>query len=194
MAKAQQPTVCTQDPALAFLERLIARIQSDKVFCSELDACVNRGDASGFFALLEESDLDPDGSWELDDDWLEGLSGGRGGLPMALVLLAGSLGAGHGLQALPLASLALPSTPHQQGQWQQHALPLIRRFEGLALEAYIDPVGIVTIGYGSTRYPDGRAVQLGTTGARVVRDGVAAPREVKRSAFYRHVTGWLRVG
>ena len=40
----------------------------------------------------------------------------------------------------------------------------------------------------------GRAVQLGTTGARVVRDGVAGPREVKRSTFYRHTTGWLRVG
>ena len=44
------------------------------------------------------------------------------------------------------------------------------------------------------RWLTGRAVQLGTTGARVVRDGVQAPREVKRSAFYRHVTGWLRVG
>ena len=40
----------------------------------------------------------------------------------------------------------------------------------------------------------GRAVQLGTTGARVVRDGVAGAREVKRSTFYRHTTGWLRVG
>ncbi|MFN8032883.1 MAG: peptidase M50 [Mycobacterium sp.] len=44
------------------------------------------------------------------------------------------------------------------------------------------------------RWLTGRAVQLGTTGARVVRDGVQAPREVRRSAFYRHVTGWLRVG
>ena len=44
------------------------------------------------------------------------------------------------------------------------------------------------------RWLSGRAVQLGTTGARVVRDGVSVPREVKRSAFYRHVTGWLRVG
>jgi len=40
----------------------------------------------------------------------------------------------------------------------------------------------------------GRAAQLGTTGARVLRDGVSAPREVKRSTFYRHTTGWLRVG
>ncbi len=44
------------------------------------------------------------------------------------------------------------------------------------------------------RWVTGRAVQLGTTGARMVRDGVNAPREVRRAAFYRHITGWLRVG
>ena len=44
------------------------------------------------------------------------------------------------------------------------------------------------------RWLAGRAVQLGTTGARVVRDGVEGPRDVKRSTFYRHTTGWLRVG
>lgn len=43
------------------------------------------------------------------------------------------------------------------------------------------------------RWVSGRAVQLGTTGVRVVRDGVPAPRELKRSTFYRHTTGWLRV-
>ena len=161
MANAQQPTACTQDPALAFLERLIARIQSDQAFCNELDACVGRGDANGFFALLEQGDLDPDGTWELDDEWLEGLAGGRGGLPLALVLLAGSLGAGHGLQALQLAPLVLPSSPNRPADWQQHALPLIRAFEGLVLEAYLDPVGIATIGYGTTRYPGGQPVQLG---------------------------------
>lgn len=44
------------------------------------------------------------------------------------------------------------------------------------------------------RWISGRAVQLGTTGVRVLRDGVAAPREARRSTFYRHTTGWLRVG
>ena len=47
---------------------------------------------------------------------------------------------------------------------------------------------------GRRRWVSGRAVQLGTTGARVVRDGVPGSREVKRSTFYRHTTGWLRVG
>lgn len=43
------------------------------------------------------------------------------------------------------------------------------------------------------RWIAGRAAQLGTTGARVIRDGVAAPRPVRRSTFYRHTEGWLRV-
>lgn len=46
---------------------------------------------------------------------------------------------------------------------------------------------------GRRRWVTGRAVQLGATGARVERDGVAGAREVKRSTFYRHTTGWLRV-
>ncbi|ORB85243.1 peptidase M50 [Mycobacterium kansasii] len=43
------------------------------------------------------------------------------------------------------------------------------------------------------RWISGRAAQLGTTGAAVVRDGVAAPRSVRRSSVYRHVEGWLLV-
>ena len=43
------------------------------------------------------------------------------------------------------------------------------------------------------RWVAGRAAQLGTTGAVVVRDGVPLPRAVRRSTFYRHTEGWLRV-
>jgi hypothetical protein len=39
----------------------------------------------------------------------------------------------------------------------------------------------------------GRAVQLGSTGVAVVRDGVPAPRTARRSTFYRHIEGWLLV-
>jgi len=39
----------------------------------------------------------------------------------------------------------------------------------------------------------GRAVQLGSTGVAVVRDGVPAPRSARRSTFYRHIEGWLVV-
>jgi hypothetical protein len=43
------------------------------------------------------------------------------------------------------------------------------------------------------RWVMGRAAQLGTTGALVVRDGTPAARPVRRSTFYRHTQGWLRV-
>ncbi|KPG21897.1 peptidase M50, partial [Mycobacteroides immunogenum] len=43
------------------------------------------------------------------------------------------------------------------------------------------------------RWVTGRAAQLGTVGALVVRDGVAGPRPVTRSTFYRHQQSWLLV-
>ena len=43
------------------------------------------------------------------------------------------------------------------------------------------------------RWVAGRAAQLGTEAALVVRDGVAGQRPVRRSTFYRHTEGWLRV-
>lgn len=43
----------------------------------------------------------------------------------------------------------------------ENCLNLITKYEGLFLEAYLDPVGIPTIGYGTIRYPDGRKVRLG---------------------------------
>lgn len=41
------------------------------------------------------------------------------------------------------------------------AIDLIKKFEGLYLNAYLDPVGIPTIGWGTIAYPDGRKVQMG---------------------------------
>ena len=43
----------------------------------------------------------------------------------------------------------------------QNAIELIAGFEGLRLDAYIDPVGIPTIGYGTIRYPNGTKVRMG---------------------------------
>ena len=40
------------------------------------------------------------------------------------------------------------------------AAALCRKFEGLRLKPYLCPAGIPTIGYGSTRYADGKAVTL----------------------------------
>lgn len=39
-------------------------------------------------------------------------------------------------------------------------LDLIRAFEGFRAEPYLDAVGVPTIGYGSTYYPDGQRVRL----------------------------------
>jgi len=60
-----------------------------------------------------------------------------------------------------------------------HAIPAINKVPK-ALEAYVDPVGIPTIGYGTIRYPDGQAVQLG--------DRISAERaeQLLLDAVHRH--------
>jgi len=42
-------------------------------------------------------------------------------------------------------------------------LIFIRKHEGCELEAYLDSVGVATIGYGNTQYPSGKKVQIGDT-------------------------------
>ncbi|SOX51910.1 peptidase M50 [Mycobacterium ahvazicum] len=71
-------------------------------------------------------------------------------------------------------------------------------FDGHITGAYIEPTlavpGLRAAVHGRwRRWVAGRAVQLGSTGVLVVRDGVAAPRPARRSTFYRHVEGWLLV-
>lgn len=43
----------------------------------------------------------------------------------------------------------------------QNCLDLIKKWEGFRANAYLDPVGIPTIGYGTIRYPNGQKVQIG---------------------------------
>lgn len=74
-------------------------------------------------------------------------------------------------------------------------------FDGTATAVRIEPTltmpglraSVLTPRMRPQRWVAGRAAQLGTTGAIVVRDGVKASRPVKRSTFYRHTEGWLRV-
>jgi GH24 family phage-related lysozyme (muramidase) len=54
--------------------------------------------------------------------------------------------------------------------WQQ-AANLIREFEGFSEAAYVCPAGVVTIGWGFTKWKD-RPVQLGETISREVADGM----------------------
>ncbi|OBH45752.1 peptidase M50 [Mycobacterium mantenii] len=58
------------------------------------------------------------------------------------------------------------------------------------LRAAIDGPGVGRLW---RRWVTGRAAQLGSTGAAVLRDGVPAPRDARRSAFYRNIEGWLLV-
>lgn len=74
-------------------------------------------------------------------------------------------------------------------------------FDGEATAVRIEPiatmpglrVAVLTGRMRPKRWISGRAAQLGTTGALVVRDGDPASRPVRRSTFYRHTEGWLRV-
>ena len=65
---------------------------------------------------------------------------------------------------------------------------------GLRAAVLVRPAGLTGPTARPRRWAGGRAAQLGTTGARVVRDGVPGRRDVRRSTFYRHTQGWLRVG
>ena len=40
------------------------------------------------------------------------------------------------------------------------AVPIIKHFEGCHLYAYLCPANVATIGYGATRYPDGKRVTM----------------------------------
>ena len=52
------------------------------------------------------------------------------------------------------------------------AAMLIREFEGFSDVAYICPAGVPTIGWGTTRWPDGAAVKIGDTITRDAADGL----------------------
>ncbi len=75
-------------------------------------------------------------------------------------------------------------------------------FDGDVAEVLIEPMGTapgVRAGVPDRRgrvrrWVAGRAAQLGTTGALVVRDGSYSSRTVKRSTFYRHIEDWRLVG
>jgi lysozyme len=48
-------------------------------------------------------------------------------------------------------------------QLSENGFKIIKNFEGLRLAAYRDVAGVWTIGYGSTRYQDGREIKPGNT-------------------------------
>lgn len=67
--------------------------------------------------------------------------------------------------------------PHVVIDTRGHAIPeqcvaLVTKWEGFREDAYLCPAGVWTIGYGTTRWPDGRRVKPGETITRKVADGM----------------------
>lgn len=70
------------------------------------------------------------------------------------------------------------------------AYEIIKEFEGLYLKAYLDPVGIPTIGWGTIRYPNGKAVQMGET---ITKEQAQAFFEHEVSNFVKQVENLIKV-
>ena len=76
-------------------------------------------------------------------------------------------------------------------RWVRLEVGVVLTGDGLVVDA--GPEGVhVRAGRGVTG-TTGRAIQIGTTGATPVRDGIAHPREIKRWAWYRHTEPWRPV-
>ena len=74
-------------------------------------------------------------------------------------------------QATFLDKFRADPTPKPALAWEP-AATLIREFEGFSDVAYICPAGVPTIGWGTTRWPDGAAVKIGDTITREAADGL----------------------
>ena len=74
-------------------------------------------------------------------------------------------------QAAFLDKFRADPAPKPALAWEP-AAKLIREFEGFSDVAYICPAGVPTIGWGTTRWPDGAAVKIGDTITRDAADGL----------------------
>jgi GH24 family phage-related lysozyme (muramidase) len=117
------------------------------------------------------------------------------GLPhqaAALQLLEQDL-AVNGYQAAMRRDRAWFATWSQDGKQADlaAALKLIKDFEGCHLDAYKCPAGVWTIGWGNTRYQDGRPVKQGDSINRIEAD-MMLRQEVDRIAakLAKDVPGW----
>jgi GH24 family phage-related lysozyme (muramidase) len=135
-----------------------------------------RGEISEAYSQLLSGDV------SLSDEQLESIAAGRLDVSSMVIALASALtistGDGAALLGTSLGGAAygggLPTQAVEQVQvvvreepWMAQALTIIKAFEGLELDAYVDAVGVTTIGWGTTLYNDGRPVQ---TGDRITAD------------------------
>ena len=73
----------------------------------------------------------------------------------------------------------------------QNCIDLIHRFEGFRENPYLCPAGVPTIGYGSTRYPDGTHVNL--TDACITRERADAIMRATLVEYENAVNRYVRV-
>jgi GH24 family phage-related lysozyme (muramidase) len=74
------------------------------------------------------------------------------------------------------------------------ALKLIQEFEGCHLDAYLCPADVATIGWGNTRYSDGRPVKLGDKINRIEADMMLRQEVDRIAATLRNaVPYWLEM-
>lgn len=77
----------------------------------------------------------------------------------------------------------------------QKAVHLIEGFEGIEEEAYLDQVGVATIGAGLTKYPDGTFVRLGDRcSAQVCRGYLESMIKNEYIPALSLIPGWGRLG
>ncbi len=75
------------------------------------------------------------------------------------------------------------------------ATSLIEEFEGIEVEAYLDPVGIPTICAGLTRYPNGEPVRMGDTcDLRICRAQLEQLLKDQYLPALECIPGWGRLG
>jgi len=75
------------------------------------------------------------------------------------------------------------------------ATSLIEEFEGIEVEAYLDPVGIPTICAGLTSYPNGEPVRMGDTcDLRICRAHLEQLLKVQYIPALERIPGWDRLG
>ncbi len=67
------------------------------------------------------------------------------------------------VQSLQQSLDAPPSPSGGNGNVPPAAVRIVKFYEGLRLNAYNDGVGVATIGWGTTKYPNGQRVQMGQT-------------------------------
>ncbi|WP_251374237.1 lysozyme [Ponticoccus alexandrii] len=82
-----------------------------------------------------------------------------GAVALVMVLGAGLVSVGDPVQSIraapaPVVEVEAPALPVQrsaEAAFLNHALPLVAKWEGLRLTAYLDPVGVLTVCYGETQ-------------------------------------------